>query len=279
MKMFRGIIKSGVFRVLAAVSALAAISVAPAVAATITFAQYDQSTLGQEWTLSNDGSNNITITSSGSVSMTFGNTGTALDSDSPLTANFTLNAVSSTAGSCNNTCATNDPWSENGFSGSFHFISTAFDQTVWGIPTGTNLLSGTFNTNLAQHGATLSSSEGNGSATFQDSTDAVNTTQLVFSSDIINFSGQTAENASFALTSLTPPLALTSPQPPGCGPAPLAQCTAYPSGSYTAAGDGTFATSPGFVPEPESATLIGIGLCGIAFVSRRLRSKAAARQN
>jgi len=262
----------GFLRRLALVIAMAVMLGASASAATITFSQDTQTLFNNEWSISNNGSNTITISASGLTNIAFGNTFTFLDGLAGLTAQFTLNAVSSTAGNCNNTCATNDPYNENGYAGSFSFLSTAQDQTLYGIPVGTLLLGGTLNTTLGQHGATFSSSAGNGSATFQDSTDPVNTTQLVFSSAYINFTFQTAENASFALSSLTPALALTSPQPPGCGPAPLAQCTAFPSGTTTAAGAGTFATQPGFSPEPGSAVLIGIGLCGLTVVARRRRS-------
>jgi len=254
--------------------ALAVIQCVPASASTITFMQDTQALLNNEWTITNNGSNTITISAAGLTNMTFGNTGTFLDGLSPLQANFTLSAVSSTAGSCNNTCANNDPFNESNFSGSFHFLATSLDNFLYSIPVGTNLLSGTFNVTLGQHGATFSSAAGNGSATLQDSTDPLNTTQLVFSSAYLDFSGQTGENASFSLSSVSPNFALTSPLPAGCGASPLAQCTAFPAGSFTAAGTGTFASAPGFAPEPGTMTLFTAGAGLLALLGRRARSKS-----
>jgi len=266
--------------VFAAAFGLALILAAPAAANTITFAQYFEQGGGQQWTVTNNGSNTITISASGTEFFEFSNTATPFDGDL-LTATFTLNATSTTAGNCNTTCGANDPYNENGYHGTFSFLATG--DTGVGIANGTNLLSGTFNTTLGQKGATLSSAPGSGSATLQDSTDPTNTTQLVFTSAILSFASQTSENASYSLSSVNPNFSLRSIGPPGCGASPLPQCTAFPGGTgntpdqFSAAGTGTFATAPGFVPEPGSMTLIGLGLCGIAVISRRLRIKAVAR--
>jgi hypothetical protein len=247
-------------RPLAATLGLATILAAPAAANTITFAQYFENTGNQEWTISNS-SNTITITASGDETFRFSNTGTALDGKF-IDATFNFSATSTTAGNCGSTCGQNDSFSETGYSGTFSFV-TPFAE--FGLPANTNLLSGTFNVSPSPAvGATLNANVGAGSATINASTSTTAPTQLVLTSAVVNLSGQTSENLSFSLSSVNPPVSLVS----------VSSGTGYPGpGPFTAAGTGTFATQPGFVPEAGSMLLTGFGLCGIAAISRRIRAR------
>jgi hypothetical protein len=161
------------------------------------------------------------VTASGLVNFTF--SGVPGAPSGPQVANFLLSAVSATGGT-----TTGLAYSEPGFSGTFSFTDTA-------LPVGMqNLLSGTFQVNLT--GAQLNESIGGSGGGFGASDTPTDLTELVMTSSYINFIGQTDQTATFTLSSLIPAFAAGgSPDLPIGGP-------------YTAAGDGTFSSNPGFTP-------------------------------
>ncbi len=268
IRIFRGTGNGGFrsLRALAPAFALALLCGAPARAAgPITFAQYFETGGTQQWSMSESSATGpTTITASGTVFFLFSNTPTAYNGDVEL-ADFTFTATSNITGDCGVACANGDSYAQEGYNGSFSFTD------VGGPLNGVVLLGGTFSTASGQNGATFSSNIGSSQAGIGDSATAAAPTQLTFSSGVpgLDFSTQVELDAAWSLSSFNPSFAVGT----------VTSGTAYPSGTYSAAGTGTFATQPGFLPEPGTLpmTLIGIGLCGIAFLSRRLRSKVTPR--
>src|SRR5580658_7308161 len=125
-------------RLTAAMCALAITAASPSMAST-TFAQYNQTNVAQQqWTLSEatvSGITTTTISATGAVKFAFsGITGLPFSGDQAAT--FSLSATKTTdTGNCGTACATNDSYTQPGYSGIFSFTDTAL---------GTNLLSGTF---------------------------------------------------------------------------------------------------------------------------------------
>lgn len=247
---------------LAAAMALAAIAAVPASANSVTFAQYFETTGNQEWSI-NTTADSTTITATGTEFFEFNNTTTAYNGQI-LTADFSLSVTSDTAGNCGVSCGADDTLTQQGYSGTFSFTD------VGGPLNGLVLLGGTFSSTSPNTGATLLCNVGETCTGLGGSTSVAQPTQVTFSSDVpgLSFATQTSLTAAFSFSSQNPG-ALTI--------GPVTDDTAYPSGTYNLAGSGTFSTTPGFVPEPNSMTLIGIGLCGIAVLSRRFRPKGTTR--
>ncbi len=247
----------------AAVAALFMVAAHPAMASPLTFAQYFQNNGSlQMWTITTTG-NTTNITATGSVSILFSGV-PGLPFGGPENATFNFSASSSQTGNCGVACAVGDSYVEPGFVGSFSFIDNG-----GGAAQGKNLLSGTFTTNAtpATSGGQFGASIGSTGASFRTSSDTSSLLELVLSSNYLDFTGQLQETASFSLSSLIPNFAV--------GPVTTGQ--AFPSGSFAAAGTGTFSSSPGpaSTPEPASAMLIGGGLCGLALLVRRKKITAS----
>ena len=154
----------------------------------------------------------------------------------PREATLTFTSTSSTAGT---SVAGND--TEGGFSGSFSIID---------MLSGLNLLSATF----GPSGAASGTDAGN-TATFQDSTPPG--TEVVFTSDFLNFSGTTTEAFAISLSNVLPSITLDS--------------NGFIN-SATGVGTGTFSAQPlptSTTPEPATTAMIGGGLVGLSLLLRR----------
>jgi len=254
----------GSLRALAAMLALSVIAVAPARANSVTFAQYFEQTGNQEWSLTTSPSS-ATLTASGNEFFIFNNTLTPFNG-MVLSAAFLLTMTTATAGNCGNVCANGDSLTEQGYSGTFSFIG---NSPTDGVLNGVNLLSGTFSTGGPNLGGTFLCTVGSGCGSLSAGTSPTQPGQVTFTSGVagINFATQTALAAAFSFSSTNPASFAVGTVTSG---------TAFPAGGpYNLAGTGTFSTQPGFVPEPGSLTLtsVGFGLCALASVLRRSRSK------
>jgi hypothetical protein len=247
----------------AAAFALAAIAGIPATAETVTFAQYFQANGSQQqWSISTSGTT-TTVTASGAVTFQFSGV-PGVPFAGPENANFTLSASSSQPGNCGVACGPGDSFVQPGYAGTFSFIDNG-----GGAAQGKNLLSGTFAVtgSPSTTGAQFSSSVGGSGGSFNASATAGNLLQLVMTSDYLNFVGQTSENASWSLSSLTPNFSTGTVTAGQARPAP---------GPFNAAGSGTFSSNPGPVvasPEPASLGLFGVGLYALSFMLRRGRQQ------
>jgi hypothetical protein len=229
------------FGSLAAVSAGALLTVSPALAAGVTFAQYVQADgTAQQWSISMTG---VTTTVSASGTVNFSFSGVPGAPGGVLPANFLLSVTSTTGGTTNG-----NAYSEPGFSGMFSFTDTA-------LATGQqNLLSGIFQ--FDDTGAQLNESMGGTGGGFGASDTDIDLNQLVMTSSYIDFIGQTLQTGTFTLSSLAPSFSAGgTPDLPTGGP-------------YSAAGVGTFSSSQGVVPEPGTFILIGAGLVGLGLLRR-----------
>jgi hypothetical protein len=215
-------------RCLAAVGALVIIGVSPSIAVgPVTFAQYTQSNgAAQDWMISNSGIT-TTVTESGAVNFTFSGV-PGLPFSGPQAATFTLSATSTSIGQCGVNCGAGDSLTQAGYAGMFQFTDTAL---------GTDLLSGVFAVtgSPSTTGAQFSSHMGSSGASFDASATAGNLSQLVMSSAYLVLLGQTQEDASFSLSSLIPDFTVGT----------VTSGQAYPSGTFNAAGTGTFSSNPG----------------------------------
>jgi hypothetical protein len=244
---------------LVVVSALAALAVNSAVAGPVTFAQYFQSNgAQQQWAISTSG-DTTTVTASGPVDFLFSGI-SGLPFSGAVDAMFTLTATSAQVGNCGVDCGAGDSFVQPGYSGTFSFLDTdsgAYD--------GANLLSGTFAVtgSPSTTGAQFSAHMGSTSGSFDASATAGNLEQLVMTSTFLNFNGQDDEDASWSLSSLVPNFTVGV----------VSANQAFPSGTFDAAGAGTFSSSPGpsGVPEPNTFfNLIGGGaLLGLLARGRR----------
>jgi hypothetical protein len=230
------------------------ITVGSATAAPVTFAQYfQQNGSQQQWSVTTAGSV-TTVNATGAVLFLF--SGVPVPFVGSETATFTLHATSGQVGNCGVNCGPGDSYVQPGYSGTFSFIDT---QSAPGV----NLLSGTFAVtgSPSTTGAQFSSSIGSSGGSFNASATAGNLSQLIFTSGLLSFVGQTQEDASWSLSSLIPNFAV--------GAVTLNQ--AFPAaGPFNASGSGTFSSNPGPTsPEPASLGLIGGGLCALGFVLRR----------
>lgn len=243
---------------LAASLAVGLASISTAHATSVTFAQViQQDGAAQQWAITTSGTT-TTITASGAVLFSFSGVA-GLPFAGPESATFNFSATSNSLGNCGVNCGAGDSFVQAGYVGTFSYTDT-------GANPGTNLLSGTFavtgspSTTGAQFGSHIGSSGGS----FDASATLGNLNQLTFASSYVNFIGQTNENASFSLSSLSPNFAVGA----------IIATQAYPaSGSFNAAGSSTFSSNPGpqAAPEPASIALFGVGLLGLCVVMRARR--------
>ncbi len=242
---------------LAAACAFAAVAAVSASATTITFAQYDQITSTNEWTISTSGTT-TTVQATGLVDFRFLIPGTQFGTAFEQ-ATFSLTATSTSPGNCAVSCGPGDTLTQAGYSGTFSIIDDGSDM-------GANLLSGTFAVtgSPTTTGAQFGSSVGGSGGSFNASATAGNLNQLILTSSFVNFNNQTQEVSSFSLSSLAPNFATGT----------VTNNQAYPgAGPFVASGSGTFSSNPGPTVTPEPATLctIGTGLVCIGLVRRRKR--------
>ncbi len=234
--------------------ALAAVSVGPALANPVTFAQFlQQNGATQAWSISTSGTT-TTVSASAPVYFSFSGV-SGLPFAGPEAATFTLSATSTQIGSCGVNCGNGDSFDQFGYHGTFSFIDA-------GAAPGANLLSGTFAVTgtPSTTGAQFNSNIGSGSGGFDASAVVGNLNQLVFTSAYLAFVGETNEVASFSLSSLTPDFATGT----------VTNGQAYPAaGPFLAAGTGTFSSNPGpvsAIPEPSTFALLGGALLGLGLL-------------
>ncbi len=216
----------------------------------------------QEWNISTTG-NSTTVTSNGSVFFLFSGVA-GLPFSGVQIANFTLTATSTQIGSCGVACGPGDSFDQFGYTGTFSFTDES------SVP-GALLLAGTFSVtgSPSTTGAQFNSNIGSASGGFDASATAGNLNQLVLTSQFLNFTGQTQENAAFSLSSVVPDFSVGT----------VTGNQAYPSpGPFDASGTGTFASNPGptasVAPEPDACFMIGGGLLGLGILSRKKFRKA-----
>jgi hypothetical protein len=242
--------------------ALTAITAAPSMATSVTFAQYIQlNGAMQQWSVSTT-DNVTTVTGSGAVLFDFSNV-SGLPFSGAQDATFTITASSTQLGNCGVACAINDSYAQPGYSGTFEFTDTAL---------GTDLLSGVFAVTAvpSSTGAQFSSTVGSTGGDFNASSTADDLNQLVLSSAYLNFTGQTQENASWSLSSLLPNFSVGT----------VTGDQAYPGTQFNASGTGTFSSNPGpnATPEPSTLFLSLIG-GGLVFGLASVRTKVWKRLN
>jgi hypothetical protein len=218
--------------------AWAALSASPAAAGVVTFASYTETNASQDqWSISTSviGLNTATtISASGEVEFSFSGAGLPFSTGEDAT--FTLNATSVTAGNTNGS-----NYAQGGYYGSFSIVETAADADP-----GANLLSGVFQ--VVGTGAQITSTVNGSGGSFDASATTGDLNQLMMTSAFVNLAGQTYEDSSWALSSLSP-IFTTSGAPAD-----------YPTaGPFDASGLGTFASNPGASPVPEPATFGLIG--------------------
>jgi len=242
-----------------------------------TFAQYIEADGSvEQWSLSTDANNVTTLTASGQVYFSFSGIA-GLPFSGPQLATFSLNASSSDAGSCSVSCGPGDAFMQFGYSGTFSITDTALSAGFQNLLSGTFAVTGSPSTTGAQYGANIGSSSGN----FTASATPGNLSQVILTSSYLNFTDQTEETASFALSSLIPSFS-TGPVTTG-----TSGSTTYPSvvGSpFISSGAGTFSSNPGPVssaPEPATLGLVGGVLLGIGLWRRKtlLRTAPAPATN
>jgi PEP-CTERM motif len=226
------------------------VSVAPALANSIIFAQYNQTSASPTLALTstlvpqNDPSlpatYQVDITDRELVSFSYNVGGTPFIG--PQDATLVLTATSFVSGACPTTSSCQSGgFTESGFSGSFTFT---LSQPQFG---GRNLLSGTFD--LLSPGAQLATTVGGTSGTLEATTTSSN---LTFTSDFLNFGATTARDATFSLSSIFPRFSAIST---------TFGNNRFPN-NFSAIGSGAFAETIVVVPEPSMFGLLASGLLG-----------------
>jgi hypothetical protein len=235
------------------------VSVAPALADSIMFAQYIQTgsnpTLALTSTLvgkdaSGADAYRVDITDTEQVSFTYLIGGTPF-SGTPQTATLSLNATSIVGGACptSSACSTaGDFFTESGFSGSF---AITLNNAEFGMR---NLLTGNFN--LLSPGAKLTSTVGDTSGSLEATATSGNPNQLTFTSDFLNFDATIARDATFSLSSI-----FGLKQPNFSAIFTTFSDNRWPN-NFSAIGSGSFSDSIVEVPEPSMFGLLASGLLG-----------------
>jgi hypothetical protein len=168
-----------------------AVMAAPAIAADVTFAQFDQfDGATQQWSITTS-KGTTTVSPSGSTEFTF--SGVGVPFSGPQLATLALTASSTQIGSCGVACGAGDSFDQFGYSGTFSFTEAA------GPYAGDILLQGIFEVtgSPSTTGAQFNANVGSSSGGFDASATAGNLNQLVLSSAFVDFIGQTEEDASF----------------------------------------------------------------------------------
>jgi len=204
---------------------------------------------------------NETISFTGTVAFEFENVGSplppGLQNGQQVTANITESFSSTESGS--QPVANLDV--VQGWSGMIAITLTAAQTTaicgsascLGGL---TNLLTVHFADTTGTNNS-MTATAGGTSANLQASEPPNNTSDVVFSSDFLNFSGEVLEALSLSFLSSNP-IALAGP--------------GGTSGPFAANNwdiTGQFQEAPGFVPEPASVVLIGGALAGLAALGRK----------
>jgi hypothetical protein len=233
-----------------------------AAANSITFAQFTNNG-AQNFTLMNMPDGSQTISVSDNVLFSYSNIpGLPPEVTGPLAATFTLTATSDQNVGVVTIVSTNYAYI-GGFNGSF-----AFTAQGGGYNGHTNLLSGTFKNQTVLLGV-----QGGQSASFSDSTNSSNTSEVEFFSDVVQFA-QRQQNFSISLSSIFD----TEQGDAGfnVGGAGV--------DNFNAAATGTFASDPApvFADEGVAFGYIGIGLvllAGMAMVRRRMTKASLTKSS
>ncbi|MGC2661696.1 MAG: hypothetical protein WA324_27380 [Bryobacteraceae bacterium] len=218
-------------------------------ASSITFFQFTDSGT-QHFSLTNNANGSQTVTDTGAVTFYFSNvpglSSAYSNANSPingtvtLTANSNANVGTSKQGPNTNAFVT-------GFSGTITFTADGitFLSAIFGSP----------------NGATLSGNEGGQSAAFQDSVPP--SSEVNFTSSILNFSSQTQEDFSLSLSSINNEV----------NDADGFNVQGANIDNFVASASGTFASNPGPAPTPEPPAVasLGLGLFALAAILRKFR--------
>jgi hypothetical protein len=234
------------------------VTVAPALADSMLFGEFTQSTPSQDFVLTSNllnaatGASSITITGGGDISFDYLIGGTPF-SLSATPAKLTFTATSIVTGHCvgfPNCLSSNAPFTELGYSGSFAITA---DTPISGL---SNLLSGTFNLLApgdALSGAQLTSAVDALTGSLEATTTSSHPNQVVFTSDFLKFAANTLNrDATFNLSSLTPMFSSTSN---------TNFDNRFPN-SFTAMGSGSFSDALVEIPEPSTLGLLASALLG-----------------